>query len=91
MVRTPQRSELVAALRTTDAQIDVGQDGRLQVHGASAEEIGEVAACHGIVLHELVARQASLEEAFMRLTGSAVEFHAAEPVPGREELEDKAA
>jgi ABC-2 type transport system ATP-binding protein len=34
----------------------------------------EMAARHGIALHELVARQASLEEAFMALTGDAVDY-----------------
>lgn len=35
---------------------------------------GELAARHGIVLHELVTRQASLEEAFMELTRDAADY-----------------
>jgi ABC-2 type transport system ATP-binding protein len=38
------------------------------VRGISAAAIGDLAARHGIALHELAARQASLEEAFMQLT-----------------------
>ena len=44
--------------------------------GRTSEQIGEVAARRGIVLHELTPQQASLEDAFMRLTGESVEFHA---------------
>jgi ABC-2 type transport system ATP-binding protein len=36
--------------------------------------VGELAARHGIALHELAARQASLEEAFMDLTHGAVDY-----------------
>ena len=42
--------------------------------GLTAEQIGELAAAHGIVLHELTPQQASLEEAFMELTRDDVEF-----------------
>ena len=48
--------------------------------GLTAERIGEIAAFENAVrLHELAAAQASLEQAFMELTGAAVEFRAAEP------------
>ena len=46
----------------------------LEVHGLTAEQIGEAAAANGIVLHELTPQQASLEEAFMELTRDDVEF-----------------
>ena len=38
--------------------------------------MGELAAEHGVVLHELAAQRGSLEAAFMQLTGEDVEFHA---------------
>ena len=40
----------------------------------TAEEIGRIAASHGIVLFELTPQTASLEEAFMELTHDAVEY-----------------
>ena len=52
----------------------------LEISGLTAEQIGETAAAHGIVLHELTPQQASLEEAFMDLTREEVEFKAAEGV-----------
>jgi len=54
------------------------------VEGLTAEQVGEIAAAHDVVLHELTPVQASLEEAFMELTRDEVEFKtldsAAEPV-----------
>ena len=41
-----------------------------------ANQIGELAAREGIVLHELTPLEASLEEAFMELTRDDVEFQA---------------
>jgi ABC-2 type transport system ATP-binding protein len=43
-------------------------DGRLSVV-APPERVGEIAAEHGIVLHELSVERASLEEVFLELTG----------------------
>jgi ABC-2 type transport system ATP-binding protein len=46
----------------------------IEVEGLTAEQVGEIAAAHTIVLHELTPVQASLEEAFMELTRDEVEF-----------------
>ena len=43
---------------------------------ATAEQLGELAAQHQLVLHELSPQRASLEEAFMQLTAESVEYHA---------------
>jgi ABC-2 type transport system ATP-binding protein len=48
--------------------------GALEVAGLSAQQVGEAAAEHRIVLHELTPHQASLEEAFMDLTRGELEF-----------------
>ena len=50
--------------------------GRWRWTAAKPERIGELAAQHQIVLHELSPQQASLEEAFMQLTAESVEYHA---------------
>jgi ABC-2 type transport system ATP-binding protein len=75
-VRTPQAEALRNALATEKATVNSPERGLLEVHGLTSAEVGTVAAREGIVLHELVAQQASLEDAFMRLTGDAVEYHA---------------
>lgn len=74
-VRSPQAGRLRSTLAQRGLAVqDV--DGALVVSGATPETVGELAAAHGIVLHELTAQRSSLEEAFMALTGQAVEFRA---------------
>ena len=74
-VRSPQLDRLQELLTERDAPVQLS-DGVLLVRGVSAEQVGELAAGHGIVLHELAAQQASLEEAYMRLTDDAVDYRA---------------
>lgn len=74
-VRSPQLDRLRELLTEHDASAQLS-DGVLLVRGVSAEQVGELAAGHGIVLHELAAQQASLEEAYMRLTDDAVDYRA---------------
>ena len=57
-----------------------GADGTIVVQGMPVNQIGDLAFEHRIRLHELAPAQASLEEAFMELTASSVEFRAGEPV-----------
>src|SRR5690606_17354411 len=58
------------------------QDGVLSVVGFPIERIGELAAENGIVLHELSPQSGSLEEAFIQLTNSSVEYNAHDPAVG---------
>ncbi|MBA4862649.1 ATP-binding cassette domain-containing protein [Streptomyces sp. PSKA54] len=75
-LRSPQRERLLDVLSGAGiSAIEVG-NGALEVDGGKPELLGELAARHGIVLHELSPQQASLEAAFMRLTAEAVEYHA---------------
>ncbi|QGU08372.1 putative ABC transporter ATP-binding protein YxlF [Corynebacterium occultum] len=53
----------------------------LEIPDRSTDEIGALAFAEGISLQELSLRQASLEDAFMGMTGDSVEYHAA-AVPG---------
>ena len=78
-VRTPDAPRLREALAGDGVSVVSEQRDVLQVHGLRSEEIGEVAAAEGLVLHELTPEHASLEEAFMRLTEDAVEYHASAP------------
>ncbi|MFI1072000.1 ATP-binding cassette domain-containing protein [Streptomyces puniciscabiei] len=75
-IRSPQRERLLDVLHEDGITVVEAGGGALEVAGGKAERIGELAARHGIVLHELSPRQASLEEAFMQLTAQAVEYHA---------------
>jgi ABC-2 type transport system ATP-binding protein len=76
MVRTPQASELRDALAGDGVAVTSDEREVLEVHGLTSAEVGTTAARHGIVLHELIPQKASLEQAFMSLTGGAVEYQA---------------
>jgi ABC-2 type transport system ATP-binding protein len=73
-VRSPQAEELRAQLAGPGVTVAVVEPGLLEVTGLGAPQIGEAAARNGIVLHELMPQQVSLEEAFMDLTRDDVEF-----------------
>ncbi|MGI5480583.1 ABC transporter ATP-binding protein [Streptomyces lavendofoliae] len=75
-LRSPQRERLLDALHGAGLAATEAGDGALEVDGATTEEVGDLAAGHGITLHELSAQRASLEEAFMRMTAASVEYHA---------------
>jgi ABC-2 type transport system ATP-binding protein len=75
-VRSPQAAELAAVLAAPGVSVEPGPDGELEVTGLGSEQVGEAAAAHGIVLHELSPVRASLEEAFMDVTRDDVEFKA---------------
>jgi ABC-2 type transport system ATP-binding protein len=75
-VRTPDATTLRDLVLAAGAAVTSHERGVLDVRGLGAERIGELAAERAIVLHELTPQTASLEEAFMRLTGDAVEYHA---------------
>jgi ABC-2 type transport system ATP-binding protein len=77
-VRSPQLDELrrVLAGAGLTTHREAG-DSSLLVRGAPIEAVGELAARNAITLHELSAQQASLEEAYMKLTDEAVEYRTA--------------
>ncbi|MFF8927437.1 ABC transporter ATP-binding protein [Streptomyces longwoodensis] len=80
-IRTPQRERLLDALHEAGVTVVEADGGVLEVDGGKAEQLGELAARHGVVLHELSPQQASLEEAFMQLTAESVEYHAHSDAP----------
>jgi ABC-2 type transport system ATP-binding protein len=77
LVRSPQAEALRGHILGPDVTVVAREPGLIEVHGLTAQQIGETAARQGIVLHELTPQQASLEEAFMDLTRDDVEFKTA--------------
>ena len=75
-VRTPQAAELADRISGSDVTVSSAEGGRLKVVGLSSAQIGEIAAAAGIVLHELIPVEASLEDAYLELTQDDVEYHA---------------
>ena len=83
VVRSPELERLRETIAGPGVSFEPAERGGFEVHGLTAEQVGDAAAAVGIVLHELTPRQASLEEAFMNLTRDELEFAA--------ELEEAAA
>jgi ABC-2 type transport system ATP-binding protein len=79
-VRSPQAAELGELVAGDGVIVASQQPGMLEIRGSTAEKIGETAAAHGIVLHELTGVQASLEDAFMELTRGDVEYKSGEEI-----------
>ncbi len=75
-VRTSREAELTSALMAAGATVTPEPDGTLTVSGRDAVAIAELAAAGGIPLHELVARRATLEDAYTQLTAGSVDHHA---------------
>ncbi|MFT4083619.1 MAG: ATP-binding cassette domain-containing protein [Nocardioides sp.] len=73
-VRSPEATELRRLLLGPTVTVTSPEPSVLDVSGLSAAEIGDVAWRARLPLHELSARSASLEEAFMQLTDEAVEY-----------------
>jgi ABC-2 type transport system ATP-binding protein len=68
-VRSPDATRLAEALRGAGAGVEPDGAERLTVSGWSPEQVGELAARDGIVLHELTAAAgASLEDVFLEMT-----------------------
>jgi ABC-2 type transport system ATP-binding protein len=80
-VRSPQAARLRELVLGDGVSVADADRGGLEISGLTAEQVGEVAAAHGIVLHELTPVQVSLEEAFMDLTRDELEFRAADVAP----------
>jgi ABC-2 type transport system ATP-binding protein len=84
-VRGPQILELAEVLIRNGMHVQAAPDGErtLVVSGTDTDQIGELAAHAGLVLHELTPHRGSLEEAFMHITGHDVEYTAGSPAGDR--------
>ena len=72
-VVSPQSADLRPLLERAGATVNA-EDDALIVTGVDAPVIGNVAAAHGLELHELSPRRASLEAAFMELTQGSQQY-----------------
>lgn len=85
-----QREKLTAALSEAGGQVLPEQDGALRVTGLPLPRISDLAHKADVRLWELSPHQASLEEAYMRMTQGAVDYRSTideraalqQPVPG---------
>ena len=68
-VRSPESDRLRDVLAAAGMSVVAADGGALGVVDGTAERVGELAAANNIVLHELATEKATLEEAFLELTG----------------------
>ena len=81
LVRTSDPSRLAAALAADGVAVSGAEGQALTVTGLTAERIGDLAFRAGVPVHELTPHSVSLEDAFMALTGDAVEHAGSALVP----------
>jgi ABC-2 type transport system ATP-binding protein len=74
-VRSPQLDQLRGLLTANGMTVRDGAGPALVVVGETSDAVGKLAGANGITLLELSPQRASLEEAFMRMTGGAVQYH----------------
>ena len=82
LVRSPGGAELgglLSARGATVAPVSTEGDAGLAVTGMDASAIGDLALEHGIAVHELTPRRASLEQAYLDITGDSVEYRMLAP------------
>jgi ABC-2 type transport system ATP-binding protein len=80
LVQSPRAAELAGLLTTAGAAVSP-EGGGLAVTGMGAGAIGDLAASHGIAVHQLITRHASLEEAYLDLTGASTDYRAPSQPP----------
>ncbi|WP_243076292.1 ABC transporter ATP-binding protein [Microbacterium sp. SS28] len=76
-VRAREGAALTAALAGPDVVVTTLADGALEISGLTSEQVATTAANAGIVLHEVVSRTGSLEDAYIALTAGEVEYRSA--------------
>jgi ABC-2 type transport system ATP-binding protein len=67
--RTPEAARLETLLVARGAAVN-RLDAALAIRGPSAAEVGQVALENGVVLHELLTEQPSLEDLFLQIAGT---------------------
>jgi ABC-2 type transport system ATP-binding protein len=77
LVRSPRADELARLLAGRGATVARQDDGGLAVTGLDAPAVADLAAEHGLAVHELVPRHASLEQAYLDITADSTPYRAA--------------
>lgn len=74
-VKSPSAGALQQLLVAAGARVAAPDPLTLEVRGVDSARVGELAASNGLVLHELSPQTGSLEDAFLKATAEAVEYH----------------
>lgn len=76
VVRSPHAGDLSVRLSAAGITVERRGENELVATGTGLEQVGDLAHEAGIRLHELSAREASLEQAYEELTAGSVEYGA---------------
>ncbi len=79
LVRSPDASSLAELLSARGLAVKRAGDGRLQVAGATTDEVGAVAFQNNIRVDELIEEHASLEDAFLETTSGRGDYDGRPP------------
>jgi len=74
VVASPDAGPLAALLAADGVMLTSREAGRFDVQGMTAGAIGDIAAQHGLRLHELAPAATSLEAAYLELTHDSVQY-----------------
>ena len=77
-VRSPHATELATVITANQGTVKTVGENTLEVEGLTSDRIGTLAAVEGITLYELTTEQASLEEAYLALTGDFVDHRSSD-------------
>ncbi|MGO1852866.1 MAG: ABC transporter ATP-binding protein [Microbacteriaceae bacterium] len=77
-LRAPRAADLAVAVAGPGVEVISTGPETLEISGIPASRIGDIAAERGLALHELTPASGSLEDAYLALTGDAVEYHSKE-------------
>lgn len=75
-IRTPEPERMLDAFARADVRVMRSPDGALEVFDVDSARIGELISANGLTVHEVSTQSASLEEAFMQLTGESAQYRA---------------
>jgi ABC-2 type transport system ATP-binding protein len=73
-VRSPQAAQLAKLVKAPDVTVRRRAGQTLEIEGRTTDDVGRLAAEAGITLLELTELTASLEDAYLALTGEELEF-----------------
>ena len=79
-VRSPHAETIAQKLRANGATVTFQDPTTIEIVGATSAEVGEIAAQHSAVLHELSPQQGSLEDAFLEATAGSQEYRSSVPL-----------
>ena len=74
--RTPDAAALTAALIARGVTVTAIAADRLEIHGIDSPDVADIAALVGARIHELTTHATSLEDAYLSLTESSVQYRA---------------